>query len=113
MAFRIPDEMPSTDGKYVDCAYRMDIVAEISMAPDIEVHFPVYIMMPQRSPAMYLEQFGAARRGRWGRHSPAAPPSFTRAPRRNVLLEHRAACRFRTTTAEEECSDWDDEGAPG
>ena len=29
MEFPIPKSLPSTDAKYIDCAYRMDIVAAV------------------------------------------------------------------------------------
>eukprot|EP01052_Picozoa_sp_SAG31_P006301 SAG31_NODE_288_length_18400_cov_55.018851_4_plen_82_part_00 len=38
--------MPSTDGWLVECKYRIDIVAEITMAPDIEIQFPLNVFMP-------------------------------------------------------------------
>lgn len=44
--FQIPNELPSTDGMHVDCAYRIDILAEIDWAPDIEIQFPLNIFMP-------------------------------------------------------------------
>jgi hypothetical protein len=50
--FQIPNELPSTDGKYIDCAYRIDILAEIDWAPDIEIQFPLNIFMP---PVMWQE----------------------------------------------------------
>ena len=40
MKFQIPKALPSTDGHYIDCAYVMDILAEVSMAPDIEARKP-------------------------------------------------------------------------
>lgn len=58
MEFQIPNALPSTDGHYVDCSYVMDVLAEISMAPDIECHFPVNIFMPQIPPERYLADFG-------------------------------------------------------
>lgn len=44
--FQIPNELPSTNGKHIDCRYRLDILAEVDMAPDIEIHFPLNIFMP-------------------------------------------------------------------
>lgn len=55
MGFPIPNEMPSTDGKYVDCMYRMDIVAEVQCASDIECHFPVSIIIPPVEPTQWIE----------------------------------------------------------
>jgi hypothetical protein len=46
MEFQIPSTFASTDGHYLDCAYVMDILAEIEMAPDIERHFPVNVFVP-------------------------------------------------------------------
>ena len=58
MMFRIPNSHPTTNGHYIECRYIMDIVASISMAPDIELHFPVNIFMPQIPPASYLAELG-------------------------------------------------------
>ena len=44
--FQIPNELPSTEGMHIDCAYRIDILAEIDWAPDIEIQFPLNIFMP-------------------------------------------------------------------
>ena len=44
--FQIPNELPSTNGKHIDCRYRLDILAEVDLAPDIEIHFPLNIFMP-------------------------------------------------------------------
>lgn len=43
MQFRIPDTMPTTAARYVDCSYVLDIVSELGCAPDIELHFPIHI----------------------------------------------------------------------
>ena len=48
--FQIPNELPSTNGKYIDCKYRIDILAEIDWAPDIEIQFPLNIFMPPMQP---------------------------------------------------------------
>lgn len=58
MQFRIPNERPSTSGHYIHCEYVMDIVAAIDYAPDIELHFPVNIFMPQIPPESYLMGLG-------------------------------------------------------
>ena len=36
----------STNGRYIKCSYRIDILAEIDWAPDIEIEFPLNIFMP-------------------------------------------------------------------
>jgi hypothetical protein len=46
MPFTVPDTLPSTNGGLIDCRYRIDIVAEIDFAPDIEIQFPLNVFMP-------------------------------------------------------------------
>ena len=43
--FVIPQDLPSTKGRCVDCHYIMDVLTEVSWAPDIEIHFPLNIFM--------------------------------------------------------------------
>ena len=44
--FRIPDVMPSTNGKFIVSKYLIDVLTEVAMAPDIECHFPLTVFMP-------------------------------------------------------------------
>jgi hypothetical protein len=53
--FQIPNELPSTNGRYIDCSYRIDILAEIDWAPDIEIQFPLNIFMPPMQPPVPVE----------------------------------------------------------
>jgi len=57
MEFPIPKSLPSTDAKYIDCAYRMDIVAAVEWGGDIEMQFPVRIYLPMVPPESYLQAF--------------------------------------------------------
>eukprot|EP01052_Picozoa_sp_SAG31_P033569 SAG31_NODE_3813_length_3859_cov_5.983245_3_plen_167_part_00 len=55
ITFTVPSTMPCTSGRYIRCSYVLDVLTEISWAPDIELHFPVNIFI---QPVNWQSQVG-------------------------------------------------------
>ena len=58
MKFDIPNMLPTTDGRGVDCVYVLDVVSELQCAPDIELHFPINVFCAPILPETYVEDLG-------------------------------------------------------
>jgi hypothetical protein len=58
MEFKIPNMLPTTDGRGVDCVYVLDIVSELQCAPDIELHFPINVFSAPVLPEAYVDGLG-------------------------------------------------------